>query len=97
MARRHDMTWRTIERMHATGAGGVRRGVRGADVVHRPRRPGVRGCLPARADAPRRRHGVAAPRRAILPRRVRNKRVRPIDIFLLLLPLYTSPSIGRVG
>ncbi|CAM0148598.1 unnamed protein product [Urochloa decumbens] len=50
------------------------RGVRGSDLVHRPRGPGVRGGVPARADAGGGHHGVAHPGREVLPGRHHRRR-----------------------
>jgi hypothetical protein len=66
--------------MHA-GVHRVRGGVRGADLVHRPRGPGVRGGIPAGADAGGGHHGVAHHGREVLPGRHHRRRAhhrRPV-------------------
>ena len=59
--------------MHA-GVHRVGGGVRGADLVHRPRWSGVRGGVPAGADAGGGNHGVAHPGREVLPGRHHRRR-----------------------
>lgn len=63
-----------IRAVDCAGLHRFRRGVRSADLVHRPRGPSVRGSVPASSDPGGGNHGFSYPGREVLPGRDHRRR-----------------------